>query len=161
MQVLDSVVDFFASVRIGDIGALFQLFHKMNGRGVAVFTFDKRLVFSEIQTVGIVDQRISGNARCGLICLGNAAVNDKQLALRLDRAFSVFDPDRHMSVDNMSLLRVKPEVLQQRNADIGVFRERISHKIGRINLDFRRMTLVLLMKRAICKTHIALRSSEL
>ena len=73
MQIIDPVIDLFASVRIGDIGALFQLFHKMNCRGVAVFAFDKGLVFGEIQAVRIIDQRISGNARCRLIRLGNAA----------------------------------------------------------------------------------------
>ena len=48
MQIIDPVIDLFAPVRIGDIGALFELLYEMNGRGVAIFSFNKGFVFSEI-----------------------------------------------------------------------------------------------------------------
>ena len=39
MQVMDPVIDLFASVRIGDIGALFELLYKMDRQGLCSARF--------------------------------------------------------------------------------------------------------------------------
>ena len=64
----------------------------------------------DLQTVGVINERIARYSGRFLIRLAEAAVNDKQLAVRLDRAFALARPDRRMSVYDMPLFGIKAEL---------------------------------------------------
>ena len=61
-------------------------------------------MLSKLDVVRVEDERIACNAGFGLVCFGDAAVNDKQAAACLDRIFSVLD--RHVTVDNVCVFGV-------------------------------------------------------
>ena len=69
--------------------------------------------------VGIVNQGVSRNARLRLVHLAEPAVNDNQPPVCLDGVFPVFNPHRHMAVDNVGILPGKAEFLQ--NPQAGFF----------------------------------------
>lgn len=50
----------------------------------------KRFMRRKHQTIRIINQRISGNPRLWLICLGKTAVNDQKLSVTFDRRLSFF-----------------------------------------------------------------------
>ena len=87
--------------------------------------FDNRLfkafkwcMGNQSKSVGIVDQRIACNTRCLLISLWKSSVNDQQLAVALDRTFPLLELHRHMTIDNMTPLRIHTEFPENHITDI-------------------------------------------
>ena len=64
------------------------------------------------QSVGIINQGISRDSSLFLVSPGKAAVNDQHLSAAFYRILPVLGLDRHMAVDNMSLLGRQAELLQ-------------------------------------------------
>ena len=66
----------------------------------------------ELESVRVGDQGITCNSGCGLVGTGETSVNDEELTAALDRGFTLFLLDRNMTVDNMSHIRRKVELLK-------------------------------------------------
>ena len=64
------------------------------------------------QAIGIVYKGIARNSRHLLVGLGKAAVDDKELAVALDRSLALRYLDRHMAVDDVGIFRVEAELRQ-------------------------------------------------
>ena len=62
---------------------------------------------SKIQSIGIIDQRISGNSRYFLIWLGKTTVNHDNLSITFYRALSFALMYRNMTIDDMPFFRIQ------------------------------------------------------
>ena len=62
---------------------------------------------SKIQSIGIIDQRISGNSRYFLIWLGKTTVNHDNLSITFYRTFSFTLVYRNMAIDDMPFFRIQ------------------------------------------------------
>ena len=71
-----------------------------------------------LQSVGIENKRVACNACRFLICLAEAAVDDKQLAAGLYGAFALLCFDGGMAVYDMSVFRIKAELAQDHTGDL-------------------------------------------
>ncbi len=64
------------------------------------------------QAVGIVDQRVAGDAGFRLVCPGKSSVDDQQFASALDRGLPRLRLHRNMAVDDVTLLPAESELRQ-------------------------------------------------
>ena len=69
----------------------------------------ERLMRLEPQSVGVEDQRVTGDTGRPVVFLTEAAVDDQQSAVRADRQFSLACPDRRVTVDNVRISGKQPE----------------------------------------------------
>ena len=108
-KVFDALQKRFADVRICNA---FTGVRRIDGllRGVDIHLGTDRLVDRHERIVArkdhvlrVVDQRIARDARCGLVCLRHAAVDDEDASVRLDRGLALLDLDRHVSVDDVRI----------------------------------------------------------
>ena len=60
----------------------------------------------DADTMGVEDERVTGNARRALISFAETAVDADFLAFRTDWAFAFLDLDRRMAIDDVALGRV-------------------------------------------------------
>ena len=90
----------------------------------------KGLVGHQAQAVGVVDERIAGDAGGALVGLAEAAVDHQQLAAALDGALALFGLDGHMAVDDVAVLALQAKLPQQLFTDVGVFVEAVVGVFG-------------------------------
>ena len=96
LQIPDRLRDSFAVVRVRHgLAAIHML--DQNRIGVDVRPLHDRLlhrlewfVGGQHQAVGIVDQRVAGDAGFRLVCPGKSSVDDQQFASALDRGLPAF-----------------------------------------------------------------------
>ena len=66
----------------------------------------------ETQPIGVIDERVTRNSRGTPVSSGKAAVNDHDLSAAFDRGFSLHRLNRHMSVDDVGMFCIHPELFQ-------------------------------------------------
>ena len=67
---------------------------------------------SQAQTIGTVNKSISGNTGHIPVCLTKTTVNYDHLAITFHRILSLQLMNRHVTIDNMPLIRIQPEFFQ-------------------------------------------------
>ena len=72
----------------------------------------ERLVLHKLEAARMVDQGITGYTCFWVVGFGEAAVDDKQFAIRLDRVLSFDRADGNMSVDDVAVLAGNAELVQ-------------------------------------------------
>ena len=77
------------------------------------------------QSIGVIDQCITGNSRNFLIWSGKTAVNDKNFSIAFYRALSFALVNRHMAVDDMAFFRIQSEFTEQIVYNFLVFQKMI------------------------------------
>ena len=70
------------------------------------------IVFDQLDTMAVIDQRVSGDTGLLLVWLTEPAVDDKAFAVGAGRCFAFDRPHGHMAVDDTSCGGIEPELLQ-------------------------------------------------
>ena len=115
---MDRLFDLRSSVRVGyaDPG-IARLQNHGIGENIRFMQYSrlrrfKRLMGHKAHSVGISHQRVTGDSRFSLVCLGKTAIDNEQLSAAFDRRLPFFQLHRNMSVHNMGMLAVQPELFQ-------------------------------------------------
>ena len=82
-----------------------------------------RLMFSQRHVSGVDDECVPRDAGLFLICLRHSAVDDEQFVAAFDKALSILDLDRNMSVQDDGCLRIETELLENLFAYLASFYE--------------------------------------
>ena len=63
----------------------------------------KWLVLNQLESTGVIYQGVAGDARLIMVCLGESAVDDHQLAVRLDRVLALGGAHGHVAIDDVAV----------------------------------------------------------
>ena len=117
-QIVDLLLQVRSLICVLDHLAVRVQFDDDGGRADVLALLDglvgrqERLVLHKLEAARMVDQGITGYTCFWVVGFGEAAVDDKQFAIRLDRVLSFDRADGNMSVDDVAVLAGNAELVQ-------------------------------------------------
>ena len=118
LQILDLTDKLASLIGILHHDSLRAEFHNLGSRLDVLTLFDgllhggERLVLYQLESAVVVFQSIAGDTCFQVISLGEATVDDHQLAIRFDRVLALQGLDRDMAVDDVAVLALHTEFVQ-------------------------------------------------
>ena len=113
-QIVDLLLQVRSLICVLDHLAVRVQFDDDGGRAdvLALVGRQERLVLHKLEAARMVDQGITGYTCFWVVGFGEAAVDDKQFAIRLDRVLTFDRADGDMSVDDVAVLAGNAELVQ-------------------------------------------------
>lgn len=117
-QIVDLLLQVCSLICVLDHLAVRVQFDDDGGRADVLALLDglvgrqERLVLHKLEAARMVDQGITGYTCFWVVGFGEAAVDDKQFAIRLDRVLTFDRADGDMSVDDVAVLAGNAELVQ-------------------------------------------------
>ena len=99
--------------------AVLHLLHDLDLRRI-FGSLPEALMLCQRQMAGVENERIAGDAGAGVVGLRDAAIDDEELAVCLNRRLATLRFHRHMPIDHMAHLRIHTE-FREDPVDIALF----------------------------------------
>ena len=109
LQVFYLLIEVLTYIRIGYQHSAVRHFYNLGGTldvGTlldGIFGTGKRFVLYQLETTGMVYQRVAGDTRLVVVCLGETTVYHHQLAVCLDRVLTLQGAYRYVTIDDMAV----------------------------------------------------------